>query len=86
MSEPIKPCPFCGKVDIDTDRWSHERWAFCRGCYAQGPVVYLGDGMPHGLLDAEAERLAIAAWNERNRYSRADFVAESQRVLDERGS
>ena len=51
MSEPLKPCPFCGSTELDTERdvRGHLGYVECRGCHAQ-----TGDS-----------RVAIAAWNRR---------------------
>ena len=66
MNATIKLCPFCG-CNFVLMRGTHhnmESWMECQKCRAQGPrVVALNDYKLDDL--AEAERVALAAWNKR---------------------
>jgi Lar family restriction alleviation protein len=52
MSEPLKPCPFCGHKAELYDATPHLNWAHCLGCGAETDEY-----------DTMAE--AVAAWNRR---------------------
>lgn len=63
MTEPLKPCPFCGSETVDLDEWSENKHAVvvCLDCDAQGPVadadIYVGE--------EQLEKAAVFLWNER---------------------
>lgn len=66
----IKPCPFCGGVEVaitspaNDPRW---RFAYCRKCGAQAPEIRLNTlGVPRAEdWEAEARIRALGAWNTR---------------------
>lgn len=73
MAENLLPCPWCGSTDIYADasdiccpiQWSAV--ARCRGCGAQEP-----DGSGVYDLKADAERVALTAWNVRASSNQRD--------------
>ena len=64
MTEKLKPCPFCGRVNMQQVK-SSGRWGFfvrCR-CCAVGP-------------SAHTRRDAIAAWNTRSQPEQEQLSLE----------
>ena len=35
----LKPCPFCGGTDLNTETDDGIYWVVCRGCFAEGPYL-----------------------------------------------
>lgn len=69
MTEKLKPCPFCGSVDVSILMQS---LISCRQCEAEGPP-------------SDTEEEAIAAWNRREHLERRwekQIVATEQQSLD----
>ncbi|WP_371931286.1 Lar family restriction alleviation protein [Roseovarius sp. MMSF_3350] len=50
MDKEIEPCPFCGSVDLDRDKW--RKYIECKSCGCYGP-------------DAIWPGTATSAWNTR---------------------
>lgn len=68
--QDIKPCPFCGGISVSVSDADSFRWrrAVCNECGAEAPEVRrqtLGAGT-NEEWEADAERRAIEAWNERH--------------------
>ena len=62
MSEPYKPCPFCGAVEL-TVIYNTTAFVQCDKCKARGPVF--GTGQEYAdYVDREK---AVIAWNENRR-------------------
>lgn len=57
MNESLKPCPFCGSMDLFVSKWGASE-VRCRACHAIGPVV-------HESTQKERDEKAIKAWNRR---------------------
>jgi len=67
----MKPCPFCGSLELYVQRRNgFNNWAsvHCNNCGAVGPDVRT---LPHEQ-PYEWERRAIEAWNERVNEQEAD--------------
>lgn len=80
MSEPLKPCPFCGTVpDVNNPAtFRHEtgdRWAAVVCCIV-GPEIRAGFYTPIEEWKDEA----IAAWNKRMTYSHRNGETEPPTV------
>jgi len=64
-TEPLKPCPWCARVDVTCVEASLPEWAnaSCANCHAFGPDIRKEINEPR--VDREAR--ALAAWNKRRR-------------------
>jgi Lar family restriction alleviation protein len=65
MTEPLKPCPFCGStaVCISEDDTGHARWVFCEDCECDGPPIDYRIASDCTLL--ESFEIIVNAWNKR---------------------
>lgn len=55
----LKPCPFCGRLDLRLSlkrKWQWPRWVICNYCGTDGPLVNPSDN---------DDKEAIKAWNKR---------------------
>jgi len=60
LTEP-RPCPFCGKSEVECVYDAMGGWVVCDQCGAQGTAVYADDDMDCD----ELEIAAFDAWNTR---------------------
>ena len=83
MPETIKPCPFCGGVDIaravqmNEERSGYFVGAECRTCRAIGPMIH------HMGYSKKAVAYSVAAWNRRAITPALTTITDSADVLDE---
>jgi len=61
MNKELKPCPFCGNIDlcsldVDERATTPSRYVECNKCYAKGPDT----------ISCHSTSEAIAAWNKRS--------------------
>jgi len=67
MQSELKPCPFCGGVDIKREDDGYEEWLKCGHCSAAGPYT---------AEDAEQGIGLVAAWNRRVTLSDQERAVE----------
>lgn len=62
ITEPLKPCPFCGGTDVKLGPGDESAaWVEC-ACGAGGPMAMQGD---RAWTQEELERQAVDGWNKR---------------------
>lgn len=61
MTNSLKPCPFCGSIDISTEAGL---FIECDTCGAEGPSVHVGDAEIDPSRNAGEE--SVHAWNTRH--------------------
>ena len=68
MSEPLKPCPFCGSINLDHDWMMTYTYLLCNDCGAFGPEVAFA-AKDTDEIDPEWQGrlkvLATSGWNHR---------------------
>lgn len=77
LVEPtVRPCPFCGSAngaDVMGETYRWRLWQ-CQDCGAKGPEVRCqisGAGFQRRGAELKARRLALEAWNERDKAIRS---------------
>lgn len=61
----LKPCPFCGSHDVESDAAgiiTETQWIVCNTCGASGPFAQIVDGKLEG-------KTAVELWNQRKGHS-----------------
>ena len=59
--DELKPCPFCGSMNVEAKVREHDAWIFCKDCGGKGGLF----GMSKKDIQEHCLCKAVELWNRR---------------------